>query len=387
MSDGTDSGIDMSSNQSSPLDLDGNGTNDIQFSATTNNIRNTFNNLASRLTSNDYLFIFTIDHGSQDSDKNSTLVLWNDVALPASTFASWVNAINAKAINIVMGQCYSGGFIPYFQNNPKVCISTACTKDQTSHAMSVLRYDEYVYYWTEAVSKVSSGYLVGDTNKDSYTTAEEAYNYARIHDTKDEFPLIHSSDLLSYFLALNGMKARTTNGTIVVERGETFNYSNMETINWSIPLDRNVKISIEYPSGIAYNWKCSSGNPSNFNSSSLSATVYANSNSTSPIIITASAIGANLTQTFRLYLKNTYSIMNDNSSILNINLENQETNNLLSKSQDSYEIYSINGTKCKSGLLNRYNSIDISSLANGMYFVTIHNSNSILQKEQFIVNH
>lgn len=79
--------------------------------------------------------------------------------------------------------------------------------------------------------------------------------------------------------------------------------------------------------------------------------------------------------------------MNDNSSILNINLENQETNNLLSKSQDSYEIYSINGTKCKSGLLNRYNSIDISSLANGMYFVTIHNSNSILQKEQFIVNH
>ena len=41
---------------------------------------------------------------------------------------------------------------------------------------------------------------------------------------------------------------------------------------------------------------------------------------------------------------------------------------------------SINGTKCKSGLLNRYNSIDISSLANGMYFVTIHNSNSILQK-------
>ena len=44
--------------------------------------------------------------------------------------------------------------------------------------------------------------------------------------------------------------------------------------------------------------------------------------------------------------------MNDNSSILNINLENQETNNLLSKSQDSYEIYSINGTKCKSGLLD-----------------------------------
>jgi len=38
-----------------PLDLDGNGTNDIQFAATSNNIKTTFSNLASRLTSNDLL--------------------------------------------------------------------------------------------------------------------------------------------------------------------------------------------------------------------------------------------------------------------------------------------------------------------------------------------
>ena len=115
MSDGTSSNIDRSTGDSSPLDLDGNGTNDIQFAATSNNIKTTFSNLASRLTSNDYLFIFTIDHGNYDSSGNSSLTLWNDENLYASTFAPWVNAINAKAINIVMGQCFSGGFISYFR--------------------------------------------------------------------------------------------------------------------------------------------------------------------------------------------------------------------------------------------------------------------------------
>ena len=78
-----------------------------------------------------------------------------------------------------------------------------------------------------------------------------------------------------------------------------------------------------------------SGNPGNFySSSSTTASVLANSSSTSPIVITAKADGSTLTQTFRLYLKNTYSIMNDNSSILNINLENQETNNLFLQERD-----------------------------------------------------
>ncbi len=389
MSDGTDSGIDLSTGGSSPLDLDGNGTNDIQFAATSHNIQKVFSDLASTLTTSDYLFIFTIDHGIEDPSGNSSLVLWDNVELHASTFAPWVNAINAKAINIVMGQCYSGGFIPYFENNSRVSISTASTQDQPSYATNDGRHDEFVYYWTEAVTKkASSGYMVGDTNQDAFTTAHEAYNYAKTHDKQSELPLHYSSDLLSYFLALNGTRARTTSGKIAIELGETYNYSDMETINWSIPLKSVVNISIEFPINIVYKWNCTSGNPGSFHSSSsTTASVLANSNSTSPIIITAQADGSTLTQTFRLYLRNTYSIINDNSSLLNICLVNQETNDSLSKSQDAYEIYSVYGTKCKSGLLNRYNSIDISSLTNGAYFITIHNSNSILQKEQFIINH
>ena len=53
--------------------------------------------------------------------------------------------------------------------------------------MSDGRYDEFVYYWTEAVTKkASSGYMVGDVNQDAFTTAHEAYDYARTHDKKND---------------------------------------------------------------------------------------------------------------------------------------------------------------------------------------------------------
>ena len=122
---------------------------------------------------------------------------------------------------------------------------------------------------------------------DAFTTAHEAYDYARTHDKKNEDPQHYSSDLLSHFLALNGMRARTTSGTIAVERGETFNYSGMETINWTIPLNSTVNISIKFPTNIVYKWNCSGGNPGNFySSSSTTASVLANSSSTSPIVNT-----------------------------------------------------------------------------------------------------
>ena len=57
ISDGTDTAIDRHLNNgsydSSPLDLDGDGLPDIQYSATKNSITTVFNTLANILTSND----------------------------------------------------------------------------------------------------------------------------------------------------------------------------------------------------------------------------------------------------------------------------------------------------------------------------------------------
>ncbi len=74
MSDGTSSGKDLHMNdgsyKSSPLDLDGDGDNDIQYSATKSNITKVFDKLKNTLTKKDNLFIYTTDHGYQVSGKH-----------------------------------------------------------------------------------------------------------------------------------------------------------------------------------------------------------------------------------------------------------------------------------------------------------------------------
>ena len=65
---------------SSPLDLNGDGTYDIQRSATKDNISWAFDQLASKMTSNDNLFIFTTDHGS----RYNGLCLWDEQNLTTS---------------------------------------------------------------------------------------------------------------------------------------------------------------------------------------------------------------------------------------------------------------------------------------------------------------
>jgi len=74
VSDGTNSADDRKQiindkivYDSSPLDLDGDGDNDIQYSATKANITQVFNTLQNILTPDDNLFIYTTDHGGQES--------------------------------------------------------------------------------------------------------------------------------------------------------------------------------------------------------------------------------------------------------------------------------------------------------------------------------
>ena len=74
MSDGTSTANDRRISggyDSSPLDLDGDGDNDIQFSATRANITTVFNTLSGLLDSDDYLFIFVTDHGDQESGQDA----------------------------------------------------------------------------------------------------------------------------------------------------------------------------------------------------------------------------------------------------------------------------------------------------------------------------
>lgn len=188
MADGTNSSVDRrlldGSYDNSPLDLDGDGTNDIQYSATRQNIESVFGMLSNQVTPEDNLFVFTIDHGVRLVNQ-SALVLWGfddsntNSYIDAESFSNLLAPINARTINICMGQCYSGGFIPYLQGNNRI-VSTACREDELSHSTTNMQYDSFVYNWTNALRHETPAHtsVNSDSDNNGYTSIREAFDYA-----------------------------------------------------------------------------------------------------------------------------------------------------------------------------------------------------------------
>ena len=195
MADGTNPGADLHLNNgsyiSSPLDLDGDGIDDIQYSATYSNISLVFDSLARVITDTDNVFVFVTDHGGE----GSTICLWNDQNITTSQFATEINKVSvAKTINICMEQCFSGGYTTALAGCNRV-ISTACSYNEFSHSTSDYVYDEFCYHWISAVlGATPNGTPVNaDYNSDGYVSMEEAFYYANTHDSRQETPQYYSN--------------------------------------------------------------------------------------------------------------------------------------------------------------------------------------------------
>ena len=207
ISDGLDDEADMNSNNgafvNSPWDLDGDGTNDTQFPATRNGLFEMFDLLRNTMGANDEVFIFTTDHGGLEGS-HSTLLLWNNEIIYDFEFASLVESLNAGIVNIVMEQCYSGGFIDDFNSTSfdQLVISTACTANQPSWAMYDKNYDEFIYWWCAAVNGITpdgTTFANADYDNDNHISMHEAYIYAASHDECDESPQQYSNDFCLKF--------------------------------------------------------------------------------------------------------------------------------------------------------------------------------------------
>ena len=200
MSDGTDPDDDRhhynGTYDSSPLDLNNDGSNDIEYSATKQNITTVFNTLQNILSPDDFLFIYTTDHGGQVSGNQVELILW-DETIQDYEFATEVDKVNAGEIITVMEQCYSGGFIDDLSAQDRV-IATACKFDEPSYAMypSYL-YNEFVYHWTAAVAgSTPDGTPVNaDLDFDGFVSIEEAFVYAEANDNAQETPQYDSQPI------------------------------------------------------------------------------------------------------------------------------------------------------------------------------------------------
>ena len=215
---------------SSPLDLDDDGLDDIQYAATKANISYVFNSLSNIITTEDDVFIFTTDHGDTTNNQ-SVLNLWHDEVMTRAEFAVEVNKINnARAINILMEQCFSGGFLSVLCGNNRV-VMTACSNNEESHSLQNRSYDEFCYHWISAMNGATpSGVIVNaDSNNDEYVSMKEAFDYAVDNDNQSEHPQ-YCSD-----------------GT----QGECFSFDGIMPIHitadvtWNTPLDINNDIIVD----------------------------------------------------------------------------------------------------------------------------------------------
>ena len=193
MSDGVSSESDRHLNigwyESSPLDLDGDGNDDINYSATKANISTVFNYLRDHVNADEQVLVFVTDHGSRQNDE-SYITLWGGSEISASEFTNEVKKINASSRkHVVLGQCFSGGFVgPLKSACSNISIATAASADQESHAMLGQRYDEFLYHWISAAAgKTPDGSIVNaDLNGYDGVSAEEIFRYSQNKDEKDE---------------------------------------------------------------------------------------------------------------------------------------------------------------------------------------------------------
>lgn len=190
MSDGNNPAADMNCTmggfKSQSLDLDFDGIPDISLAATKPNVRKALNSLANKMRKDDHLFVFVIDHGGSDDDiSKSYICLWNGERLYDEELALMLKPFTSRLVNVnvVLGQCYAGGFNDNLEMVGCV-VASAAQGNESSWACPDIPYDEFVYQWTCAVNGAThtGEPVVADGDHNGRVTMQEAFEYAELND-------------------------------------------------------------------------------------------------------------------------------------------------------------------------------------------------------------
>lgn len=84
--------------------------------------------------------------------------------------------IKSSAQIFLLGQCYSGGFIDKLEGRSRL-VMTACDWNEVSYATVNGNYDEFLSHFCHALGRGAA-------------TFQEAFDYARKNDTRNETPQI-----------------------------------------------------------------------------------------------------------------------------------------------------------------------------------------------------
>lgn len=172
--------------KSQSLDLDFDGRNEISMAATKANVRTVLSSLSETLKKDDQLFIYVIDHGGTVDNQNRSFInLWESEELHDYELALYLAPFTNKYVNVnvVMGQCFAGGFIDDLQKTGCV-VATACQGNESSYSCTSLPYDEFVYRWTCAINEADHRKVPvnSDIDKNGCVTMKEAFEFAKAND-------------------------------------------------------------------------------------------------------------------------------------------------------------------------------------------------------------
>lgn len=197
VSDGTSPAIDMDMGrngegpyQSSPLDYDGDGQAEQNiYPSSKGSLQSVFTALGQIVDSDDDVFVFITDHGVTHNN-TSYITLWNGGILSPQEFDAELNKIHNDngRINIVMGQCFSGGFVNSI-TRMNVSITTASSANEYSYGMLDRNYDNFVYNWMSAMkgNKIDDGQAVNaDMDSSLGISFFEAFQYAKDRNYPEE---------------------------------------------------------------------------------------------------------------------------------------------------------------------------------------------------------
>jgi hypothetical protein len=181
------------------LDLDGDGLDDVDYSATKANLDQVFTDLQAVMTNNDVFFFFATDHGYwSGSDCNDAgLEGYEGEDIPEEDLVSYVDRLDSPTCRIVkillFVTCGAGGMIPEFKalDTPlmiatasKACEIAHYDDDDCQHAPTSCNYTAYSFWWFSALhgSHPDGTPVDADENNDGSVSIYEAATFAREND-------------------------------------------------------------------------------------------------------------------------------------------------------------------------------------------------------------
>ncbi|MBQ9466281.1 MAG: hypothetical protein IJU62_04815 [Muribaculaceae bacterium] len=167
------------------LDLDNDSTIDINYDGTRESFTSVMDSLANVLTESEHLFLYVTDHGaSYDKVSNSYICAWNRGRITKTDMSSLLdNFTSIGSINIIMGQCYSGGFVDAIASPGRV-IMTSCSGNEVSYSTAGPSGRGYFLgYFTDAIAGYfyHNGANLADSDKNGVTSMREAFYIANYY--------------------------------------------------------------------------------------------------------------------------------------------------------------------------------------------------------------